>query len=82
MSQQNEREQIATLLRKIIIDDEFRTSFEADPRQAIGRSGVSLSADAVDKLVSTVELVPSVLAHLDDTDDVSKFFFFSKVVEN
>lgn len=82
MSQQDEREQIAALLRKIVVDDEFRNSFEADPRAAIARSGVSLSTESVNKLVSSIELVPSVLAHMEDTDEVSKFFFYAKVVEN
>ena len=66
MSQQNEREQVAALLSKIIIDEEFRNAFEADPRQAVIQSGVSLSPEAVDTLVSTIELVPSVLAHSDE----------------
>lgn len=82
MSQQDEREQIAALLRKIVVDDEFRNSFEADPRAAINSSGIGLSREAVDKLVSSVELVPSVLAHMEDGEEVSKIIFFAKVIEN
>ena len=72
-----EREQIAALLRKIIVDDEFRNSFRADPRTAIAASGVPLSAEAADKIVRSQELAPSVMAHMEGTEEVSKFFFFA-----
>jgi putative modified peptide len=77
-----EREQLAALLRKVIVDDDFRNSFEADPRAAIARSGIALSQEASDKLVQSVELVPSVMAHMEGTEDVSKAFFYAKVVED
>ncbi len=77
-----EREQLAALLRKVIVDNEFRNSFEADPRTAIAGSGIALSPEAADKLVHSVELVPSVMAHMDGTEDISKAFFYAKVIED
>ena len=82
MSITQEREQIAALLSKIIVDDEFRGAFEADPAAAIAASGITLSADATEKIVRSSELVPSVLAHMEGTDEVGKFFFFFAVTDD
>lgn len=76
-SQDVEREQVAQLLSKIIVDEDFRNAFRADPRAAIASSGVPLSAEAADKIVHSSELAPSVLAHMEGTEDISKFFFFA-----
>lgn len=77
-----EREQVAALLRKVVVDDEYRRAFEADPRAAIASSGIPLSKEATDQIVSSVELVPSVLAHMEGTEEISKVFFFAKVIDD
>jgi hypothetical protein len=77
-----EREQVAALLRKFVVDDEFRHAFEADPRAAIAGSGLPLSAEATDQIVASASSVPSVLAHMEGTEEISKFFFYAKVVDD
>ena len=78
----NERQQVAALLSKIVVDDEYRRAFEADPRAAIAKSGIPLSKEATDKIVSSVELVPSVLAHMEGSDEIAKFVFFARVIDD
>lgn len=80
-SRDEEREQIAALLRQVIVDTEFRNAFEADPRAAITSSGISLSPQAVDKIVESADRVPAVTAHMEGTDNISKVFFFAKVID-
>ena len=71
-----EREQVAELLRKVVIDEEFRNLFRADPRSAILSSGVPLTAEAVDQIVRTADLAPSVMAHMEEAEEVAKCIFF------
>jgi len=78
----DEREQLAALLRRIVVDDTFRNAFEADPRATIASSGIDLSAAAVEKILASVELVPSVMAHMEGTEDISKAIFFAKVIDD
>jgi hypothetical protein len=80
-SRDEEREQIAALLRQVIVDTQFRHAFEADPRTAIASSGISLSPQAVDKIVESADRVPAVTAHMEGTDNISKVFFFAKVID-
>jgi hypothetical protein len=71
-----EREQVADLLRRIVVDDEFRNLFRADPRGAIAGSGISLSAQAVDQIVQTADLGPSVMAHMAKVEESAKCVSF------
>lgn len=77
-----ERQQIAALLRKVIVDEEFRNSFEADPRTAVAASGIAMSPEASEKLMKSLDLIPSVLAHMEGTEDIAKVFVFAKVIED
>jgi hypothetical protein len=81
-SRLEEREQVAALLRLVIVDSEFRNAFDADPRAAIANSGVKLSSQAVEQIVASADQVPAVLAHMEGTDGISKFIFFAKVIED
>jgi hypothetical protein len=80
-SREEEREQIATLLRQVIVDTKFRNAFDADPREAIVSSGISLSPQTIDKIVEGAERVPAVTAHMEGTGEISKIFFFAKVID-
>jgi hypothetical protein len=81
-SRLEEREQIAALLRLVIVDSEFRSAFNADPQAAIAGSGVKLSSQAVEQIVASADQVPSVLAHMEGTDGIAKFIFFAKVIDD
>ena len=79
-SEENDREQIAELLSRVVADLEFRHAFEADPRAAIASSGIALAPRTVEQLAESANLVPSVAFHT-DASDISAIIFFAKNID-